>query len=91
MRRHAGGWKFANKVDGVFAEFFLVNQANANLAPIPDDLPDEKAVYACDMMSTGFAGAENANIPIGGTVAVSPRARWVSWPQQEPACWEPAE
>ncbi len=70
MRRHAGGWKFANKVDGVFAEFFLVNQANANLAPIPDDLPDEKAVYACDMMSTGFAGAENANIPIGGTVAV---------------------
>lgn len=65
-----GGWKFANKVDGVFAEFFLVNQANANLAPIPDDLPDEKAVYACDMMSTGFAGAENANIPIGGTVAV---------------------
>jgi len=65
-----GGWKFANIKDGVFAEYFHVNQASANLAPIPDDLSDEQAVYACDMMSTGFAGAENADIPMGGTVAV---------------------
>lgn len=65
-----GGWKFANIKDGVFAERFHVNQAQANLAPIPDDLPDEKAVYACDMLSTGLAGAENADIPMGGTVAV---------------------
>ncbi|MFW5739908.1 MAG: alcohol dehydrogenase catalytic domain-containing protein, partial [Myxococcota bacterium] len=65
-----GGWKFANIKDGVFAEFFHVNNANANLAPIPDSLPVEKAVYTCDMMSTGFAGAENADIPIGGSVAV---------------------
>lgn len=65
-----GGWKFANIKDGVFAEYFHVNDANANLAPIPDSIPDEKAVYACDMMSTGFAGAENADIPIGGTAAV---------------------
>ena len=65
-----GGWKFANIKDGVFAERFHVNQAMANLAPIPADLSDEKAVYACDMMSTGFAGAENADIPMGGTVAV---------------------
>jgi len=65
-----GGWKFANRKDGVFAEYFHVNDAEANLAPIPDSVPDEKAVYACDMMSTGFAGAENANIPMGGTVAI---------------------
>ena len=65
-----GGWKFANVKDGVFAEYFHVNDADANLAPIPDALTDDKAVYACDMMSTGFAGAENAQIPIGGTVAV---------------------
>ncbi|MFW6066768.1 MAG: NAD(P)-dependent alcohol dehydrogenase [Myxococcota bacterium] len=65
-----GGWKFANVQDGVFAEYFPVINAEANLAPIPDDLPDEKAVYTCDMMSTGFVGAEHANIPIGGTVAV---------------------
>jgi isopropanol dehydrogenase (NADP+) len=65
-----GGWKFANIKDGVFAEYFHVNNAAANLAPIPDMLPDEAAVYASDMMSTGLAGAERANIPIGGTVAV---------------------
>jgi threonine dehydrogenase-like Zn-dependent dehydrogenase len=65
-----GGWKFANIKDGVFAEYFHVNDAAANLAPIPDEVPDEKAVYTCDMMSTGFAGAENASIPIGGDVAV---------------------
>lgn len=65
-----GGWKFANIKDGVFAEYFHVNNAEANLAPIPDDVPDEKAVYTSDMLSTGFMGAEHANIPLGGTVAV---------------------
>jgi threonine dehydrogenase-like Zn-dependent dehydrogenase len=65
-----GGWKFANAKDGSLAEYFHVNDAEANIAPIPDDLPDEKAVYACDMMSTGIAAAENAAIPTGGTVAV---------------------
>lgn len=65
-----GGWKFANVKDGVFAEFFHVNQADANMARIPDSIPDEKAVYTCDMMSTGFAGAEIGNIPTGGTVVI---------------------
>lgn len=65
-----GGWKFANTKDGVFAEFFHVNQADANLCKIPESVPDDAAVYTADMMSTGFMGAEKANIPIGGTVAV---------------------
>ena len=65
-----GGWKFANTKDGVFAEYFHVNDAEANLAPIPESVPDEAAVYTTDMMSTGFMGAEHANIPIGGTVAI---------------------
>lgn len=65
-----GGWKFANVKDGVFAEYFHVNSAAANLVRIPDSVPDDVAVYTCDMMSTGFAGAENADIPVGGTVAV---------------------
>ncbi len=65
-----GGWKFANIQDGVFAEYFLVQSAEANLVRIPDSVPDEKAVYVADMLSTGFAGAENADIPMGGTVAV---------------------
>jgi len=65
-----GGWKFSNTKDGVFAEYFHVNEADANMAKIPDDVTDESAVYVSDMMSTGFAGAEAAEIPIGGTVAV---------------------
>jgi threonine dehydrogenase-like Zn-dependent dehydrogenase len=65
-----GGWKFSNTKDGVFAEYFHVNEADANLAKIPDAVPDEAAVYCSDMLSTGFMGAENGRIPIGGTVAV---------------------
>jgi isopropanol dehydrogenase (NADP+) len=65
-----GGWKFSNTKDGVFAEYFHVNDADANLAKIPGSVPDEAAAYCCDMLSTGFMGAEHGNIPIGGTVAV---------------------
>jgi threonine dehydrogenase-like Zn-dependent dehydrogenase len=65
-----GGWKFANVKDGSMAEYFHVNDAVANLTPIPDELTDEQAVYCCDMLSTGFVAAEFGNIPIGGSVAV---------------------
>ena len=68
--RALGGWKFANEKDGTFAELVHVNDADANLAHVPDDVPDEAAVYVTDMMSTGFMGAEHAEIPVGGTVAV---------------------
>jgi threonine dehydrogenase-like Zn-dependent dehydrogenase len=69
-RQALGGWKFANIKDGSLAEYFHVNDAEANLAPIPDEIPEEAAVYTCDMMSTGLMAAERAAIPVGGTVAV---------------------
>jgi isopropanol dehydrogenase (NADP+) len=65
-----GGWKFSNSKDGVFAEYFHVNEADANMAKIPDSVRDEAAVHCADMLSTGFMGAEYGNVPIGGTVAV---------------------
>ncbi|MFC7044867.1 NAD(P)-dependent alcohol dehydrogenase [Halobacteriaceae archaeon GCM10025711] len=65
-----GGWKFANVKDGTFAEYVHVNEADANLAHIPEGVTDEEAAYVTDMMSTGFMGAEHADIPVGGTVAV---------------------
>jgi len=65
-----GGWRFANVKDGVFAEYFHVNDARVNLTRIPDAIPDELAVYCADMLSTGFMGAEHAAIPIGGVAAV---------------------
>jgi threonine dehydrogenase-like Zn-dependent dehydrogenase len=65
-----GGWKFANIKDGVFAEYFHVNEADANMAHIPAAVADDSAVYCCDMISTGLMAAENAKIPPGGTIAV---------------------
>ena len=65
-----GGWKFGHSRDGNLSELFVVPDAAANLARIPDSVPDEAAVYACEMMSAGLAAAENAAIPPGGTVAV---------------------
>ena len=32
-----GGWMFSNTSDGIFAEYFHVNEADANMAKIPDD------------------------------------------------------
>jgi len=52
------------------AEYVLVPDAQANLAPIPDGLTDEQVLMCPDIMSTGFKGAENANIRIGDTVVV---------------------
>ncbi len=65
-----GGWKLSHTQDGVFADYFLVDDADANLAPIPKGVSDEAACYTTDMMSTGFAGAEAAQIPLGGTVVI---------------------
>lgn len=65
-----GGWKFGNTIDGCQAEFVLVPDAMANLSPVPDGLSDEQVLMCPDIMSTGFKGAENANIRIGDTVVV---------------------
>ncbi|MCG5243884.1 NAD(P)-dependent alcohol dehydrogenase [Azospirillum doebereinerae] len=65
-----GGWKFGNTIDGCQAEYVLVPDAMANLAPIPDGLTDEEVLMCPDIMSTGFGGAEKAGIRIGDTVAV---------------------
>jgi threonine dehydrogenase-like Zn-dependent dehydrogenase len=64
------GWRFGNMIDGTQAEFVLVPDAQANLAPVPDGLTDEQVLMCPDIMSTGFKGAENANIRIGDTVVV---------------------
>ena len=65
-----GGWRFGNTIDGCQAEYVLVPNATANLAPIPDGLTDEQVLMCPDIMSTGFGGAESGAIAIGDTVAV---------------------
>lgn len=64
------GWRFGNWIDGTQAEYVLVPDAEANLAPVPDNLTDEQVLMCPDIMSTGFVGAENANIKIGDYVAI---------------------
>ncbi len=72
--QHSGGmlagWKFSNIKDGVFGEFFHVNDADMNLAHLPKEIPLEAAVMIPDMMTTGFHGAELAEIELGASVAV---------------------
>ena len=65
-----GGWKFGNTIDGCQAEYVLVPDAMANLAPVPDGLSDEQVLMCPDIMSTGFGGAESGQIRIGDSVAV---------------------
>jgi alcohol dehydrogenase len=65
-----GGWKFGNTIDGCQAEYVRIPDAMANLAAIDDSLTDEEVLMCPDIMSTGFAGAENGGIKIGDTVAV---------------------
>ncbi|MEM8710019.1 MAG: NAD(P)-dependent alcohol dehydrogenase [Planctomycetota bacterium] len=65
-----GGWRFGNTIDGTQAEYVRVPDAMANLAVVPIGLQDEQVLMCPDIMSTGFSGAESANIRIGDTVAI---------------------
>jgi alcohol dehydrogenase len=65
-----GGWRLGNTIDGCQAEYVLVPDAVANLAPVPDGLTDEQVLMCPDIMSTGFGGAESGGIRIGDAVAV---------------------
>lgn len=65
-----GGWKFSNFKDGVFSEFFHVNDADGNLAPLPENITPSEACMLSDMVPTGFHGAELADVQYGDTVLV---------------------
>src|SRR6185369_6368785 len=65
-----GGWRFGNTINGAWAEYLLVPDARANLAPIPDELSDEAVVLCPDIFSTGLSGAESGNIRVGDSVAI---------------------
>jgi threonine dehydrogenase-like Zn-dependent dehydrogenase len=72
--RPMGGWRFGNTIDGCQAEYVLVPDAMANLAPVPDELTDEQVLMCPDIMSTGFSGAESGKVQIGDAVAVFAQA-----------------
>ena len=53
-----------------WAERFVVNDADFNLALVPNSVTNLQAVMVPDMMGTAFAGIKNAEIQLGDTVAV---------------------
>lgn len=65
-----GGWKFSNVKDGVFAEYFHVNDADGNLARLPREISVVDACMLSDMVPTGFHAAELADVQFGDTVLV---------------------
>lgn len=65
-----GSFKFLTQRDGTMAEFFYVNNADANLVVLPEDVSMEAALMTVDMMSTGFHAVELAEIKYGDAVVV---------------------
>lgn len=72
--KHAGapfsGHQLGRSQPGVFAEKFLIADADTTLAKIPEGVSTEQALMCVDVMTTGFTGAESAEIQIGDTVVV---------------------
>ena len=71
---HSGGmlagWKFSNFKDGVFSEYFHVNDADGNLALLPENITPVDACMLSDMVPTGFHGVELADVQFGDSVLV---------------------
>jgi threonine dehydrogenase-like Zn-dependent dehydrogenase len=65
-----GGWKFSNVADGLFGEIALVNDADGNLAPLPEGLDPADAAMLSDMVPTGFHASELAGVQYGDKVVV---------------------
>ena len=65
-----GGWKFSNIKDGMMSEIFHVNEADANLAFLPDGISLPEACMLSDMIPTGFLSAQMASVSLGDTVCV---------------------
>ena len=65
-----GGWQLGNTIDGAQAEYVVIPNAVANLAPVPDSLSDEQVLMCPDIMTTGFSGAESGGVQIGDSVAI---------------------
>ncbi len=67
---HFSGHRLGRSLPGVFAEFFAISDADTTLARIPHGISLEQALMCADVVTTGFTGAEYANIKIGDSVCV---------------------
>jgi len=71
---HSGGmlagWKFSNIKDGMFCDFFHVNDADGNLALLPEGMDPAVGAMLSDMVPTGFHASELSGVVYGDTVCV---------------------
>ncbi|MDR1429682.1 MAG: alcohol dehydrogenase catalytic domain-containing protein [Spirochaetaceae bacterium] len=58
------------RLQGCFAEYYLVKDADLNVARIPDTVTWEQAVMITDMATTAFEGVRWLNLKYGDTVVV---------------------
>lgn len=65
------GWVQEGRgLHGGQAEYVRVPLADATLVPLPAGVPDEQALLAGDVLSTGFHGAESGGVQAGDVVVV---------------------
>ena len=57
-------------LQGAQADLLLVPNANLTLRPVPAGLPDEVALFAGDVMGTGYHAIDALDLEPGGSVAV---------------------
>lgn len=65
-----GGWAIGCRIDGGQAEYVRVPHADQGLDPIPDNVSDEQALFAGDILATGFWAARISEIKPEDTVLV---------------------
>lgn len=74
LHEHVGGFLgsryLSSKLDGTFGEYFIIPDADMNLARVPEGVSIDAASLVGDMITTGFSGVEGANIQFGDTVLV---------------------
>lgn len=72
--QHAGGccigFNFSSYEDGTFADIIKIRSVDMNAALIPEGMSLEAASMIPDMVTTGFHGAELAEVKFGDTVLV---------------------
>jgi len=65
-----GHGEYFGGLGGGQAEYVVVPNADTTMEPIPEGMDDEQAIFVGDILSTGFFGAERAEIKPGDVVAV---------------------
>ena len=65
-----GGWALGCRIDGGQAEYVRVPYADQGLAPIPDGVTNEQALFVGDVLATGFWAARISEITAEDTVLI---------------------